>query len=105
MPRTWDEVSSVLRLNASPFNPKANSLAAGYYMGRLDREWAVPRPATERLKLAQASYNAGLGSILRAQAACRNALLWEDIEPCLSYRETRDYVIYIKKHFDNITNE
>jgi len=102
MPRTWEQVSSQLRLNASAFNPKANAIAAAYYMGRLGAQWALPRPTLERLKLAQASYNAGLGTILKAQKACGDALLWEGMVQCVPARETREYVPRIKVHFDDI---
>lgn len=103
MPRTWDEVSKALNLNASVFNPKANALAAGFYMGRLDGEWSIPRPPRERLKLAQASYNAGLGNILKAQKKCNNELFWKDIEPCLGYAETRIYVLKIGEYYTLLT--
>lgn len=102
MPGTWNEVSTRLNLNASVFNPKANSIAAGYYMGRLVRQWTVRRSDIERLKLGQASYNAGLGSILRAQKKCNNAVLWKDIFPCLGYQETKDYVRLIAKHYNTM---
>jgi len=72
-------------------------------MGRLDGQWHSPRPRLERLKLAQASYNAGLGNILKAQKKCNGALLWAEIEPCLGFSETRDYVILIDKHYKILT--
>jgi membrane-bound lytic murein transglycosylase F len=103
MPGTWSEVSQALNLNASPFNPKANALAASFYMGRLDSQWSSPRPRLERLKLSQASYNAGLGNILKAQKKCGGPLLWVEIEPCLGFAETRDYVILINKHYKTLT--
>lgn len=99
MPGTWSEVSERLRLRASPFNPRANATAAAYYMGRLERQWFVKRSLREKQKLAQASYNAGLGNILKAQRKCNDALLWNDIEPCLGYRETRDYVTRIERWY------
>jgi membrane-bound lytic murein transglycosylase F len=92
MPRTWDEMSKRIGISASPYNAKANILVAAYYMGRLDGQWTEPRPELERLQLAQASYNAGLGNILAAQKKCNNARLWKDIHPCLGFQETINYV-------------
>lgn len=103
MPSTWHAISEKLRLNASPINPKANALAAGYYMGRLIGQWHRDRANIEKLRLAQASYNAGLGSVLNAQKRCHDALLWRCIEPCLGYPETRNYVIKIERWYNQLT--
>lgn len=105
MPRTWDEVTKILGFSASPFDPKANTIAASYYMGRLVREWNRGRPDVERLRLAQASYNGGLGTILKAQTRCNDALLWKDIAPCVLARETREYVPRIAKWYFMYTGE
>jgi membrane-bound lytic murein transglycosylase F len=105
MPRTWDEVTRILGINASPFDPKANALAASYYMGRLVREWDRDRPDIQRLRLAQASYNGGLGNVLKAQTRCNDALLWEDIMPCVAARETREYVGRIARWYDIYVEE
>ena len=105
MPATWRDVSGLLRLRASVFNPKANALAAGWYMRLMLSKWTSQRPYMDQLRLAQASYNAGLGNLLRFQRACNGAVLWREIEPCISFRETRDYVIRIDKHYRIIKNE
>lgn len=91
MPATWREVSQTLRLRASVYNPRANAIAAAYYMGKLARKWSTPRPRLERLRLAQASYNGGFGTVLDAQRKCGNARDWRDIKPCVPYEETREY--------------
>jgi membrane-bound lytic murein transglycosylase MltF len=85
------------------FNPKANAIAAAYYMGTLGRQWSSPRPDKERLRLAQASYNAGFRNILNAQEKCGGALFWKDIEPCLGFSETTKYVIKIEFYFNKLT--
>lgn len=68
-------------------------------MARLRNTWRRDRSPTERNPLAQASYNAGTGNILKAQARCNDAKLWPAIEPCLEAvtgpqfsHETRTYV-------------
>lgn len=103
MPGTWREVSEALNLRASAFNPKANAIAAAYYMGRLAQEWHRERRSVERLRLAQASYNGGLGTILKAQKRCEDALLWKDIEPCVAAKETREYVWKVGKWYFALT--
>jgi hypothetical protein len=103
MPATWHEVAREMRLppGASPHGEIAIE-AGAYYMARLRRAWIAPRPQGERHTLAQASYNAGLGSILKAQALCGGAPDWDGILPCLSRvtgarnaRETATYVTRI----------
>lgn len=84
---------------ASPHDPAAIELGA-YYMARLTRGWRPDgRTPRERHLLALASYNAGMGSILKAQARCGGAVLWAAIEPCLAQvtgprnaAETQGYV-------------
>lgn len=72
MPATWAEVSSQLRLPAgtTPFHAPAAIEAGAYYMRRMRATWTSPRPEADRRELAQASYNAGAGNILRAQRTC-----------------------------------
>jgi membrane-bound lytic murein transglycosylase F len=103
MPGTWSEMSKGLGITASVFNPKANSYVAAYYMGRLERQWTSERPLREKQKLAQASYNAGFGNILKAQKQCNGALFWRDIEPCLGYHETSVYVRKIEFYYIDMT--
>lgn len=45
--------------------------AFAWYMRRLWDAWKAPRPVLDRLRLTQASYNAGLGSVIRAQRLAR----------------------------------
>ena len=51
--------------------------------GRSSSPMGRNRAVIERHKLAEASYNAGLGSIIKAQIACSGAVLWSDILSCL----------------------
>ena len=100
MPGTWRDVVRELRLPAGVSPHSAIAIDAGaYYMAKLRRAWTTPRPPEERQRLAQASYNAGLGNILRAQARCDGARDWGGIAPCLvsvtgprNAAETRGYV-------------
>jgi len=99
MPGTWADISRQLRfVGASPHDDIAIE-AGAYYMARLRRAWTAPRPSEERHRLAQASYNAGIGNIIDAQNRCGGARDWADIAPCLIQvtgprhsAETRGYV-------------
>ena len=45
--------------------------------------WSAPRPEDDRHKLALASYNAGLGSLLLSQQHCGNPATYDAIVACL----------------------
>ncbi len=99
MPGTWRDVSRALGYDGiTPFMAEPAIMAGAYYMGNLRRQWSAPRPEADRHSLAMASYNAGLGNILRAQRACTGQPLYSEIIPCLPQitghhsRETRTYV-------------
>ena len=109
MPGTWDEETRRLGIIASPHNPKANILVGISYMKRMVRFWRAPRSEGERLELAQASYNAGAGNILKAQVLCQNKSTWKEISPCLqritgkrNSHETLGYVKRICRLYGNL---
>jgi len=100
MPATWEDVVRRLGLPraSSPHEARLAIDAGAFYMAQLRAAWTAKRPEIERHRLAQASYNAGLGNILKAQKLCGGARDWPDISPCLTRvtgrhaRETQDYV-------------
>ncbi len=85
MPATHAECVNRLRLpdRSSPFNPQISALCSAWYVSIQIRIWKSPRPKTERLYLAQASYNAGAGNIIKAQKLCGMPSLWNLIKVCL----------------------
>ncbi len=107
MAPTWRGVLRDLGYGGN--EPRADArlaIAAGaYYQARLRRAWrAEGRSGLARNDLGAASYNAGFGSILKAQEKCAGAVLWESIAPCLveitggrNAAETRGYVANIRK--------
>jgi len=103
MPRTWSEETERLGIIASPFNPQVNILVGISYMKRMVRFWRAPRTDLERLELAQASYNAGAGNVLKAQMLCQNPSRWSSISQCMekvtgkNSEETINYVKRIKR--------
>lgn len=86
MPATWAQVTRQLGWgNVSVQSARHNIFAGVYYQTALDRQWSGRgRWIPERHALGLASYNAGLGNILKAQELCRDARLWQDIAPCLN---------------------
>jgi hypothetical protein len=99
MPATWTEISRSLGWrNVSPFSAAHNIFAGVFYQARMDRIWVRGRDVAARHDLGLASYNAGAGSVLRAQALCGDVRLWAHIAPCLPQvtgdhaAETRAYV-------------
>lgn len=57
-------------------------MAGAHMMHDMTRFWRAPRTSTSRRRLAQASYNAGAGNILKAQKRC-GGMEYEQIVPCL----------------------
>jgi len=101
MPGTWADVTRQLNIEGSAFAPDLSIDAAAYYMGQLRRQWSSPRPEFDRHSLAMASYNAGLGNLLKAQQQCDMATTYACIAGCLPdvtgrhSKETLDYVVKI----------
>lgn len=101
MPDTWSDELERANLTGHPFNYDLNIQIAAQYMGRLVREWSAPRPQEDRVSLAMASYNAGLGNLLESQRVCDGRNLFTDIMICLPCitghhsRETTQYVYRI----------
>ncbi|WP_418186718.1 transglycosylase SLT domain-containing protein [Aliarcobacter lanthieri] len=108
MPRTAKEVGQELKKynifenGFSPLNDIQSVYAQVYYMNKLYKNWKVERTTLERFELALASYNAGLGNILKAQKLSGNKRNWNDIKKYLAgvtgrnSLETINYVEYIK---------
>lgn len=109
MPSTWLDMQRELRIPkwVTPYIPSYSIKAGAYYMRKLRNSWTWNRPIEERHYLALASYNAGLGNILKAQKECKENkgryILWEDISKCLplvtgeNAKETIQYVIRIQR--------
>lgn len=81
---TWDDILRQLgEVGADRRDAKTSIRAGAYYMAQLRHTWRSPRPEVDRQHLAQASYNAGTGSILKAQVRCGGSALYEEIMACL----------------------
>ena len=100
MPGTWSDMEERMGWNnVSAFDPKLNIMASAYYNATLMRQWSAPRPLSDKKALTNASYNAGLGNILKAQKLCNNKSLYDEIIYCLPMvtghhaNETKTYVL------------
>jgi len=77
-------------------------------MARLARAWSSPRPIIDRWDLARASYNAGMGNLLKAQKAAGGATRYADIISALPQitghhsKETTTYVKRIHRWFGEL---
>lgn len=99
MPGTWREVREAMGWGlVSPHDVRYAVEGGAFYLARLIRFWSSPRPVEDKWKLGQASYNSGAGNILRAQRACGNPVLYDEIVRCLPQvtgrfaQETLSYV-------------
>jgi membrane-bound lytic murein transglycosylase MltF len=110
-PDTWRDTAFRLRfpLGASPEDPKFAFSAGAYYMGLMRNGWAAPRSEDDRRKLAQASYNAGFGNILKAQGRAGGVSGYEAIIAMLPYvtgpenaKQTTDYVKRIETYYQQL---
>lgn len=94
--------------DADPFDPDVSIMVGAYIMKYLINEWSWPRPKIDRLCLALASYNAGIGHILNAQLRQGNPSMYRDIIqglPLVTGPKSRETIRYVKKilyHFTEI---
>lgn len=113
MPGTWRDV--VQRLDfpygTSPHEARFAIEAGAYYMAQLRGQWRADRSALDRHRLAQASYNAGIGNIVAAQKRCGNPKGYAAIMACLPVvtglrsQETLAYVRMIARWRDQMAAE
>lgn len=101
MPGTWAEISQAMQWGAvSPHIARYSIIAGAYYMGRLRATWSAPRPEADRHSLALASYNAGLGNLLKAQRLAGGANLYPPIVqklPAVTGAHARETITYVRR--------
>jgi soluble lytic murein transglycosylase-like protein len=105
MPGTWQDAIKALGWPRTLSRRDAAYAIEGgaWYMRKLRGGWKNRSPADSH-DLALASYNAGVGNILKAQKYCGGARLWPQIAPCLQQatgarnaHETTSYVARIHR--------
>lgn len=112
MPGTWREIRRAMRWGlVSPYVAERCIEGGAWYMARQRAVWTSPRPEASRRELAQASYNAGAGNILKAQRLCRHdgiadcsrwpplASLLTCITGLANAAQTRTYVARIRRWY------
>lgn len=108
MPATWEQMKRELGFppNTSAFASSYNIQAQAYYMRQLRNQFRHPRPEKDKHSLALASYNAGLGNILKAQQLSGGSYLYQPMIEQLHkvtghhHVETTNYVIRIWRTVD-----
>lgn len=85
LPSTFNDIKKRTRLpnNANIKNIDHNISASVLYIKYLYSQWSNPRTELARLKLTIASYNSGLGNVLKAQHKCNNVSTYDGIIRCL----------------------
>ena len=72
MPRTWNEIIQRHSfIQDDPFNHRWAIAAGISYDKTLYNQWKAKRSEKDRIALTMASYNCGLGNVLKGQQACR----------------------------------
>lgn len=114
-PDTFAELAEKLNFprDASVFDPQYATLAGTFYMAEMWRNWHPNgRTMADRRKLAQSAYNAGLGSILRAQHLADGAMDYDTIIAQLhrvtgesNAHETKGYVIGIAAAYHTLVQQ
>ena len=112
MPATWEDIRSYFNWERSAINvPYFNIYGGAWYMGHLWDEWSAKRKEKDRLDLARASYNAGLGNVLEAQEKSGGKNEAKKILDSLYLvtgnhaKETLNYVRKCRKIYGELINE
>jgi len=99
MPTAWSEVQRKFGTNAQRTVARESIRGAAWYMHRMIRNWdRRERTRIQVFYLAAASYNAGLGTVLKSQKRCDDGRLFEELFICLP-AETQLYPIHIQRHY------
>ena len=107
MPATWKDVSRALDFgDATAFAPALNIQAQAYYMRQLRSQFKRERPEWDRHSLALASYNAGLGNVLKAQQRGGNSLLYAPMAnalPLVTGHHSKETTTYVKRIWEYVS--
>lgn len=114
MPGTYNDLKKRVNVSDNIFDVKTNIELGVYYDRQLFNNWRSKRPLMDRYKLTFASYNAGLGHILKAQKLCNSrgssCNLYDNIILNLKditghhHKETEGYVKNIFKYYYRLEN-
>ena len=106
MPATFRSLKSKVTDLGDITDPKWNIAAGIYYDRKMWNYWKAERPFDDKLSFMFASYNAGAGTILRAQKVCvkhnLNENLWNSVRqvsPKVRKWHDKETLRYIDKIF------
>ena len=110
MPDTFKWVVKRVGMNgADVFKAKDNIYAGVAYLSWIHGQWSPKRTSWQRFELTFASYNAGIGNVLKAQKTCNNSMVWKVIKGCLhdvtgknNSEQTIDYVSKIERWYGEL---
>ena len=115
MPSTFKEIRSKNPEMVSVGKPEWNIAAGIYYDRQLYLQWLAQQIESDSVPFMMASYNAGRGTLLRAQGVARSRILdpaiWESITviapevPRWRHEETLTYVERIKANLERMDEE
>lgn len=106
MPDTWTQIIRALGYpkTVSRRDAKYAIEGAAWYQMKQRTAWRPQgRTPFQRNDWGLASYNGGLGNMIKAQKLCMDAVLWPDAAPCLVQvtgehsKETINYVVRINR--------
>lgn len=102
MPGAWRDWYKKLGYELTDIHkPEPSIFVGAAYMADLYRQWKSPRPEIDRYCLALASYNAGLGNILKAQKETGGKLLYREIIKGLPQvtgpKNSNETIVYVRK--------
>lgn len=103
MPKSWDDITKQMGRTGLSAKEAGPAIEAGaFYMMKLRKAWAAngKRLSPERHRLAEASYNAGIGNIIKAQQACSGAFVYADIIQCLPQitgNKSKETITYVNR--------
>lgn len=108
MPATFEDIRRSNPMITGALTEARWNIAAGVWYNRENfTMWKAPRPFEDKLKFMFGSYNAGRGSVLRAQRLALSegfdGTLWSSIEAQLSAvtgRHSRETLGYVRRIFE-----
>lgn len=101
MPATWAEWAPKAGMAGKrPYDAEASIITGACYLAHLYGSWHSPRPDIDRICLMLASYNAGLGNLLKAQKKVGGKLLYKEIIqglPEVTGKHSKETIDYVQK--------
>lgn len=92
------ETTSIGLIPGWPLKPNLAIMGSAYFLRWAWDEWTSERTDRDRIRFSEASYNCGLGCVLKAQKSALGATAYDIIKPLLP-AETQQYTERIDRKF------